>query len=36
MEEEKAFKKQREIMNEAAGRLVDADFDMMLEKFKLT
>jgi kinesin family member 2/24 len=24
------------MMNEAAGRLVDADFDLMLEKYKLT
>jgi hypothetical protein len=24
------------MINEAAGRLVDAEFDMMLEKYKLT
>ena len=35
MEEQKEKKKQREIMNEANGRLIDADFDMMMEKFKL-
>ena len=35
MEEDKAMKKQREIMNEASGRNVDAEFDMMLDKFKL-
>jgi len=29
------MKKNRELMNEAAGRNVDAEFDMMLEKFKL-
>lgn len=27
-------KKQREFMNEAAGRNVDAEFDMMVEKFR--
>jgi kinesin family protein 2/24 len=35
MEEKKAMKKQREIMNEAAGRNVDAEFDILLEKFKI-
>ncbi len=35
MEEQKEKKKQREFMNEANGRLIDADFDMMMEKFKL-
>ena len=35
MEEEKYMKKQREMINEAQGRNVDAEFDMMLEKFKL-
>ena len=35
MEEEKFAKKQRELMNEASGRNVDAEFDMMMEKFRL-
>lgn len=29
------MKKQRELMNEAQGRNVDADFDMMMEKYRL-
>ena len=35
MEEQKEKKKQREIMNEANGRIIDADFDLMMEKYKL-
>jgi hypothetical protein len=35
MEEQKAVKKARELMNEANGRLVDADFDLMMDKYRL-
>ncbi len=36
MEEQKANKKERELMNQAAGRLVDADFDLMMDRYRLT
>jgi len=35
MEEKKVAKKQREMYNEAQGRNVDAEFDVMLDKYKL-
>lgn len=35
MEEQRANKKARELLNEAQGKLVDADFDLMMEKYKL-
>lgn len=34
-EEEKQVKIQRQLDNEAQGRNVDAEFDMMMEKFRL-
>ena len=35
MEEQKAHKKERELLNQAQGKLVDADFDIMVDKFRL-
>ncbi len=35
MEEQKANKRERQIQNEAAGRNIDADFDIMIEKSRL-
>lgn len=35
MEEQRANKKAREQMNEAHGKLVDADFDIMVDKYRL-
>jgi len=34
MEEEKMAKKRREMANEAAGKNIDVEFDMLLEKYK--
>jgi hypothetical protein len=35
MEEQKANKRERQILNEAQGRNIDAEFDMMIEQSKL-
>ena len=36
MEEQKFNKRERQLNNEAAGRKVDADFDIMIERSRLT
>jgi hypothetical protein len=35
MEEQKVNKRERQMANEIAGRNIDADFDIMIEKSRL-